>query len=85
MIAVPRWMDDAACLGMDTNRFFPIGDTGPALAQARQAKRVCDRCPVAASCLDWAIETRLDYGIAGGMTKDERAAERRRRHRRVAA
>jgi WhiB family redox-sensing transcriptional regulator len=78
-------MDDAACLGMETDLFFPAGETGPALEQAGEATLVCASCPVAADCLTWAIETRLDYGIAGGMTKDERAAERRRRHRRVAA
>jgi WhiB family redox-sensing transcriptional regulator len=51
---------------------FPIGVTGSALDQIARAKRVCERCPVRAQCLDWALHTRQDAGIWGGMTEDER-------------
>ena len=35
------WRDRAACLDVDPELFFPIGNTGPALAQIEEAKAVC--------------------------------------------
>ena len=40
------WRDRAACLDVDPELFFPIGNTGPALAQIDEAKAVCRTCPV---------------------------------------
>jgi WhiB family transcriptional regulator, redox-sensing transcriptional regulator len=40
------WRDRAACLGVDPELFFPIGNTGPALSQIEEAKVVCRRCEV---------------------------------------
>ena len=39
------WRDRAACLDVDPELFFPIGNTGPALAQIEEAKAVCRTCP----------------------------------------
>ena len=33
------WRSKAACLTVDPELFFPIGNTGPAIAQAAEAKR----------------------------------------------
>jgi hypothetical protein len=33
MTTDPHWRDDAACLNLDPDLFFPIGTTGPVLAQ----------------------------------------------------
>ena len=41
------------------------------------AKAVCASCPVRAECLAEAL-ARIPYGIAGGLTEQERAALRRR-------
>jgi WhiB family transcriptional regulator, redox-sensing transcriptional regulator len=70
------WRHHAACRDVDPELFFPIGNTGPALLQIEEAKRVCRRCPVSESCLRWALESGQDAG--GGMSEDERRALKRR-------
>ena len=60
---------------------FPIGNTGPALAQIEEAKKVCARCEVRAECLAWALEAGQDHGVWGGMSEDERRAIKRRQSR----
>ncbi len=77
-----NWRDHAACLNEDPELFFPVGTTGPALEQIERAKAVCQRCDVNAQCLEWAITTRQDAGVWGGLTDDERRALRRNRQRR---
>ncbi|WP_433191090.1 WhiB family transcriptional regulator [Actinoallomurus sp. CA-150999] len=72
------WRDHAACRGMDTELFFPIGSSGPALAQIGQAKRVCAGCPVRIPCLGSALAGG-DVGVWGGTTEDERRALRHTR------
>jgi WhiB family redox-sensing transcriptional regulator len=74
-----RWRDHAACRGQDPDLFFPIGTTGPALAQLEQARAVCRRCPVQERCLEWALETDQTIGVWGGTTESERRALKRRR------
>lgn len=76
------WRLHATCIGTDTELFFPLGNTGPALAQAEQAKAVCRRCDVTAQCLEWALATGQHNGVWGGMSEDERQALRRSRQRR---
>ena len=81
-----RWRDLAACLAEDPELFFPTGVNGPALEQAEEAKAVCHRCPVQEPCLQWALDTRQEYGVWGGLSEDElRTLRRRRRDRRAAA
>ncbi|MFJ3307168.1 WhiB family transcriptional regulator [Streptomyces sp. NPDC086549] len=77
-----RWRERAACLRVDPDLFFPIGNSGPALAQIDEAKAVCGRCPVVEQCLGWAVEVGHVEGIWGGMTESERRAMRRREARR---
>lgn len=72
------WRSNAACLEEDPELFFPIGNTGPAIAQAERAKAVCARCEVEATCLAWALENNQDAGVWGGMSEDERRALKRR-------
>jgi WhiB family redox-sensing transcriptional regulator len=73
-----NWRDRAACLDEDPELFFPIGTTGPALAQVEEAKSVCARCPVRVECLQWALDTGVDQGIWGGLSEDERRSLKRR-------
>ena len=75
------WHDRAACLSVDPELFFPIGTTGPALAQIEEAKAVCHRCEVIETCLEWAIESGQDTGVWGGLSEDERRALKRRNFR----
>lgn len=66
------WRAWAACRGEDPELFFPVASLGPAYqAQVMAAKAVCRRCPVRSSCLAEALR-RMPYGIAGGLTEQER-------------
>ena len=72
-----RWVDDAACRGVDNDLFFSLDED-----DQRQALELCRDCPVQQECLRYAIEEREVYGIWGGM----READRRsliRDHRRA--
>ena len=77
------WRHDAACRGKDPELFFPIGTTGPARDQTQEAKQVCEDCAVKCLCLEWALLSRIDHGVWGGLAEDERRAllRRTRRHR----
>ena len=71
------WRHEALCRDEDPELFFPIGTTGPAASQVAEAKVVCRRCPVVASCLDWALDTAQEAGVWGGTSEDERRVLRR--------
>lgn len=73
-----EWRHAAACAGEEPDLFFPVGSTGPALAQIKAAKQVCARCPVRAECLAFALDTRQVFGVWGGLSEDERDQLRRR-------
>lgn len=76
------WRSQAACTAEDPELFFPIGTTGPAVDQIATAKEVCARCDVRESCLEFALDTKQDAGVWGGLTEDERRSLRRARQRR---
>lgn len=69
------WRHYALCRGMDPELWFPIGTEGPALLQIARARAVCADCPVASSCLAWALEHSVE-GIWAGTTEDERRLTR---------
>jgi WhiB family redox-sensing transcriptional regulator len=67
------WRSAAACRGCDPELFFPVSSTGPNFEQqVTEAKAVCDRCPVRAKCLDFALRTGQTHGVWGGMSEQER-------------
>lgn len=76
-----NWVEKARCRDEDPELFFPIGTTGPAIAQAEAAKSICMRCNVRGECLEWALATAQDSGVWGGLSEDERRALRRARRR----
>ncbi len=76
-----NWRAKAICLDEDPELFFPIGTTGPALDQIKQAKEVCARCPVRQECLEWALDNHQSAGIWGGLDEEERRILRRSRQR----
>ncbi|GAC1375553.1 MAG: WhiB family transcriptional regulator [Acidimicrobiales bacterium] len=71
---VENWRQRSACTGLDTEIFFPASE-----AEAGPAKSVCATCPVRDECLEWAIQTRQEDGVWGGLTDTERRRLRRRR------
>lgn len=75
------WRHRALCRDEDPELFFPVGNGGPALLQAAEAKTVCRRCPVVSDCLAWALASGQDNGVWGGMGEDERRALKRRNAR----
>jgi hypothetical protein len=72
-----NWRTRAACLDVDPELFFPTAESGPVHdAQVAAAKAVCAGCPVRAECLTEAL-ARIAYGVAGGLTEQERHRLRR--------
>lgn len=69
------WQRDAECRGEQRRYFFP-----PTWAERRdekdrrerQAKLICERCPVRAECLEFAVSTNEAFGIWGGLNELER-------------
>ena len=61
------WQQDAACRGMNANWWHPPRGGGGHVAEA---KAVCAICPVAAACLQYAIDNDERTGIWGGLSID---------------
>jgi WhiB family transcriptional regulator, redox-sensing transcriptional regulator len=76
MTADANWREAAACRDADPELFFPIGTTGPALRQIREATRICRTCPAQTRCLAWALDHGVTDGVWGGTTEDQRRAIR---------
>ncbi len=68
------WQDQANCLGVDPDLFFP--ERG---ASTREAKEVCRGCVVRNDCLEYALENGEKFGIWGGLSERERRRLRRQR------
>lgn len=64
-----RWVQQAACHGHDLNLWFRDEHDSTSYAEARA---VCARCPVTSECLAWALETRTEHGVFGGLSPRER-------------
>jgi WhiB family redox-sensing transcriptional regulator len=69
------WQLRGACRGEDSALFFhPEGERGSSReARDAAAKQVCQTCPVAKECLQYALATREPYGVWGGLSESERA------------
>src|SRR5512134_3514757 len=63
------WQDQANCLGVDPDLFFP--ERG---ASTREAKEVCRGCVVQEDCLEYALANGEKFGIWGGMSESEAAS-----------
>ena len=68
----PHWMSEALCAQVDTELFFPeVGE------HSRTAKLICRRCDVQISCLQYAVDQKIAFGVWGGMSDRERRNLRR--------
>jgi WhiB family transcriptional regulator, redox-sensing transcriptional regulator len=67
-----HWRFLAACQFAEPDLFFPISSSGPSGPQVAQAKAICAGCPVRRQCLAFALRTRQDHGVWGGLTEQER-------------
>ena len=71
------WRERAECLKptIDAETFFPAGydwDTPQNANRAREAKAICNRCPVVNECLKDGLDKRDRWAILGGLTPHER-------------
>ena len=62
------WRAQAACRGLPADLFHP--ELG---ANAKAAKAVCQRCPVAQECLIYALSNTVEFGVWGGLSVVERS------------
>jgi WhiB family redox-sensing transcriptional regulator len=77
LLAPPSWHARAACRGVDPEMFFPKQGANQHIVT--RCKAICATCPVRPECLDEALANFENWGIFGGMTRDERRAEAKRR------
>jgi WhiB family transcriptional regulator, redox-sensing transcriptional regulator len=70
---VKQWATQGACRGSDPDALFVQG------AAQNRAKVVCLSCPVRTECLADALDSRIEFGVWGGMTERERRALLKRR------
>jgi WhiB family redox-sensing transcriptional regulator len=61
------WAAFGSCRRADPDLFFPGSEE-----DAAEALRICAGCPVRSQCREWALETRVRYGIWGGLTERDR-------------
>jgi WhiB family redox-sensing transcriptional regulator len=61
------WEELARCNQHDPDIFFV-----PRVAFERRAKTICSRCPVRVECLAFALASRTEFGIWGGLNEKER-------------
>jgi aldehyde:ferredoxin oxidoreductase len=56
--------------------YFPedINDRQVRAESVQVAKRLCSECPIVRDCLAYALDTRQEFGIWGGLTTPERHA-----------
>lgn len=75
------WQDAAACLGAPLSLFFPEAGVHPDAA----ITDYCARCPVTEPCRTTAAASKIDDGVWGATTPDERRAARSTTRRRQMA
>jgi len=61
------WRTSALCLAADPVLFHP--DKGQPTSPAQ---RLCRQCPVQPDCLDYALATRQQFGVWGGLSTTQR-------------
>lgn len=60
------------CRDVDSELFFPIGKGEATDRQYEEARKVCNRCPIAEKCLSDSLERGDEFGMFGGFTPEER-------------
>ena len=72
------WMAEGNCRLHPPATFFPSDGVG-----VDKARKICRDCPVLDTCLDYALEERIDHGVWGGCSERERRRILKRRRAEV--
>jgi WhiB family redox-sensing transcriptional regulator len=66
------WAEHASCRGLDADIFMATrGD----LLKIREAKKICEQCPVMMQCREYSLHLAQNYdtyGVFGGWSRNER-------------
>ena len=62
-----HWMAEGNCASRPPSLFFPSDGVG-----VDSARRICADCPGHRTCLEYALENRIDHGVWGGTSERER-------------
>jgi WhiB family redox-sensing transcriptional regulator len=68
------WMALGNCRLHPPATFFPSDGVG-----VDRARKICRDCPVLGTCLEFALEERIDHGVWGGCSERERRRILKRR------
>jgi WhiB family redox-sensing transcriptional regulator len=66
-MAAMSWEDQARCRKYDPEMFFAPGGRAE-----RKAKGICGKCTVKTDCLAFALDSRTEFGVWGGLNGKER-------------
>jgi WhiB family transcriptional regulator, redox-sensing transcriptional regulator len=72
--SITAWMAEGNCRLHPPAIFFPSDGVG-----VDRARKICRDCPVANTCLEFALEERIDHGVWGGCSERERRRILKRR------
>lgn len=61
------WQLETNCNLENSELFFSV-----LASKVAKAKALCNECPVANKCLEFALEEEIEFGIFGGTTPEER-------------
>ena len=61
------WQLEAKCSNDTSDLFFSVAES-----KINRAKAICQSCPVKSECLTFAVKEDIEFGIYGGMTREER-------------
>lgn len=68
------WMAQGNCRNYPPATFFPSDGVG-----VDRARNICKGCPVGDTCLEYALEQRIEHGVWGGCSERERRRILKRR------
>lgn len=74
------WMANGNCAHRDPSTFFPSDGVG-----VDSARKICEDCPVAEPCLEYALTNRIDHGVWGGTSERQRRRILKERQKKVKA
>lgn len=61
------WQLEAACSEDQHDLFFSLAES-----KMEKAKAICQTCPVKSECLQFALDNDIEFGIYGGLSREER-------------